>query len=286
MTRRELLPLTALAVILVITAAWWALALWPLPDETPAWLERTRLVCFGSRRDTLPSAAGWLLLIGEPLAMLGLLAVGWPGALAGALTALRRSPAGRAGAVTATLLLLWGLTAATWRVRALAGQPFDPAAGEAPAQRVDQPAPLLGLVNQHGQRLEVAALRGRPAMMVFAFAHCTTVCPIVVREALAAGRAVAGSVLVIVTLDPLRDTPARLPALAAHWELGPDEHVLSGPVADVESVLDAWGIPRSRDGATGEITHPTFVYLVDRAGNVAWQVPGRAGAITPLLGAF
>src|SRR3990172_6306176 len=58
MTRREQTALGALGFILAVTAAWWALALWPLPDAAPAWLVRTRAVCFGALRDTLPSAAG------------------------------------------------------------------------------------------------------------------------------------------------------------------------------------------------------------------------------------
>src|SRR5688500_19433216 len=63
------LALTALAAILVITAAWWALALWPAAAE-PEWLARTRAACFGSERGGLPDAGGWVLLVGEPIGML------------------------------------------------------------------------------------------------------------------------------------------------------------------------------------------------------------------------
>ena len=38
MTGRGALALSALAVILIVTAAWWALALWPLTSAAPQWL--------------------------------------------------------------------------------------------------------------------------------------------------------------------------------------------------------------------------------------------------------
>ena len=40
MTGRGALALGALAVILGVTAAWWALALWPAGDVEPEWLAR------------------------------------------------------------------------------------------------------------------------------------------------------------------------------------------------------------------------------------------------------
>jgi len=80
MTARGALALGALATILAITAAWWALALWPLAGA-PAWLARTREVCFGAAPGGLPDAGGWILLIGEPVGLVTVLAVVWGGAL-------------------------------------------------------------------------------------------------------------------------------------------------------------------------------------------------------------
>ena len=47
------IPLAALGLILLITAGWWALALWPIAVH-PGWLARTREVCFGTGLDGLP----------------------------------------------------------------------------------------------------------------------------------------------------------------------------------------------------------------------------------------
>ena len=270
MIRREHAPLAALAAILVITAAWWALALWPLPADTPAWLEQARLACFGSRRDTLPSPAGWLLLIGEPVALTAMLVIVWPRTRRHAIALM--APA----AVVA-------VAAVTMRVGSLQGEPFDPVASDPAPVRLDREAPPLALTDQHGRRVTLEDFRGRTVLVVFAFAHCATVCPVIVHDAVEATRAVAGSVLLIVTLDPWRDTPARLPAIAQRWALGPSAHVLSGAPAEVEQVIDAWEYPRRRDPSTGDLTHATFVYIVDRAGRLAWQAPGREAAMRALL---
>jgi len=278
-------PHLALAAILTITAAWWALALWPLPDAAPAWLEHARFVCFGATRDSPPSTAGWLLLIGEPVAMLSIVVAVWPRALGDAFAALRTSLPGRLAAGAMLVAIMAGITTAAVRARQPRGEPFDPTAGPT-AERLDRAPPPLGLVDQTGARVTLEAFRGSPVVVAFGYAHCVTVCPVVVREALAAQREVPGSVVLVVTLDPWRDTPARLPSLATQWELGPHASVLGGTVEEVERTLDAWEVPRTRDPATGEITHATFVYVVGRAGRLAWRAPGLAATLVPLLRAL
>ena len=285
-SRRELAAAFALFAILGITAAWWALALWPLPASSPDWLQRTRLVCFGSTRDTLPTPAGWSLLIGEPLAMLAALAIIWGPALRDGLRALARTLPGRTVLTAGTLAVLAGLVAAGVRVAsASAADRFDPTAAGAPAPRLDRPAPPLALTDQHGAAVTLAQFRGRPVVVAFAYAHCTTVCPIIVHEMTDVQQRLGqdAPALLVLTLDPWRDTPARLPTVAQSWALGADARVLSGSVEDVNRALDAWEIPRSRDTATGEVTHPTFVYIVGPDGRLVWQVPGYADAVVTAL---
>jgi cytochrome oxidase Cu insertion factor (SCO1/SenC/PrrC family) len=103
-----------------------------------------------------------------------------------------------------------------------------------------------------------------------------------VLEAQARARAPALAVLVV-TLDPWRDTPQRLGYIAESWGMSGEAHVLSGAVETVERVLDDWGIPRERDRSTGEITHPTPIYLIDREGRIAYVATGGAGVIGELV---
>ena len=65
----------------------------------------------------------------------------------------------------------------------------------------------------------------------------------------------------VVTLDPWRDTPARLHHLATHWDVAEDGFLLSGEVDAVNRVLDDWNVARQRDLQTGDVTHPPLVYV-------------------------
>lgn len=272
------LALMAMGAVLLVTIAWWALALWPV-EGNPEWLDRTRIACFNTGPDGLPDASGWMLLIGQPLGMFGFLVLVWPREVAAGLRRATRRPAGRLGLVTAMLVVVGGLAGAGVRVvsaiEARAPRTTLPevmSAAEHPRQ--DREAPALQLVDQRARRVSIESLRGRPSIVTFAFANCHDICPLVVEHARLARDAVwgvDGASLVVITLDPWRDTPARLPSLSTRWSLdGPRDHVLGGSVEEVEAVLDAWNVARTRDGATGQVAHPPLTYLLDASGRIAF----------------
>jgi protein SCO1/2 len=299
MPAHERAALLALAVLALATAAWWALALWPAPDEPPEWLARARWVCFNASASGMPSASGWLLLVGEPLGLGVALFAAFGRSLRSGLRRLGASGLGRAALAACAALVALGAAAGGTRIATLAMANASPdVAAEAAAAladaaaipRLGRPAPALGLVDQHGARLELAQLAGRPALVTFAFAHCEAVCPALVSQALAAqraararGGAASAPRLVVVTLDPWRDTPARLPALAASWRLGDDGAVLSGAPEQVNAVLDAWRVPRERDENTGQLAHPALVYVLDAEGRIAFAANGDARTLGALL---
>lgn len=286
LTRREAGALGALTVIATITAVWWALALWPLPGDAPGWLVRTRAVCFGSVHNGLPTTAGWMALIGQPVYMLATLWLISGHTVVRGVRALALVRAGRVTLGAALGLIVLGLGAAGIRV-ARAASPdatvsAPPLAGIDGVPRLHRAAPPLALVDQHGAPVRLAQFRGRPVFVTFAFAHCETVCPLIVRDVVHAQQQAAAQspAAVIVTLDPWRDPPTRLSAIAAQWGLGSDAHVLSGSVAEVERTLDAWQVGRTRNARTGDITHATLVYVLDRNGQIAFVLPGVSDART------
>jgi protein SCO1/2 len=285
MTARGALALGALAVILLVTAAWWALALWPHTSAAPQWLTRTREACFGAAPGGLPDAGGWILLLGEPVGMLSVLAVVWGSALREGLRAAAARRAGRVALAGTALAAVAGLGAAARLVAEVRGEPFSVRTGsvaeEVAAARVDDPAPNLRLVDQHGDSVILDRFRGRPVVVTFGYGHCETVCPLTVRAARDAVRRLAdqSAALVIVTLDPWRDTPARLPYLADGWELAEGMHLVGGDVATVERTLSAWRMPRVRNEATGDLSHPAIVYVVSPAARLAYALGPDSDAI-------
>lgn len=279
-----------LVLIVAITASWWALALWPLSDAAPDWLLRTRAVCFGATATRLPDAGGWILLIGQPFGMAVLLAAIWGAELKRGMTLVMANVAGQlaAGAVAAALLA--GVATVGVRVRTASLDTFDPGpgAGAQALNRLNDVAPALALIDQSGREVTLASFRGRPVLVAFAYAHCATVCPLIVSDVIGAQRQLGdkSAAVLLVTLDPWRDTPSRLPAIASHWGVAGDAHVLSGPPDAVERTLNAWRIPRTRNQKTGEISHPSMVYVVSAEGRIAYAVTGGADAISAAVRAL
>ncbi len=279
----------ALLLILVITAAWWALALWPAGAVEPTWLLRTRAACFGSVPGGLPDTGGWILLIGEPIGMLGVLLAVWGGSLRDDLRRMRSDRRWRRIMVTVVVAALVGVAALGRRVAFAAGL-RTAALGTLPGTptHVDMDASVFALIDQQGRRTSLADFQGRPVLLTFAFGHCTTVCPTIVHD-IRIARAAAGRPdvpLVIISVDPWRDTPARLPSLASEWRLGPEDRVLSGSVEEVERTLDALGVGRRRDGTNGNVDHAGTVMVLDDRGHVVWRLDGGWGRVKELLAAM
>lgn len=279
----------------MISASWWALAFWPLSSAAPEWLERTRLACFGSGIEGLPDAGGWILLVGQPLGMLLLLVLLWGDELR---TGLRRLLDHASGQITAGMTLaaiLVALTGVAVRVHDASAEPFvaDPSASLGrQLTRISDVPPELALVDQSGTTVTLDKYRGKAVLVTFAFAHCETVCPLVVhdvlttRDKLAATNSERTPAVLVVTLDPWRDTPERLPAIAKQWGMSGDAHVLSGPPEEVDLTLNRWRIPRVRNEKTGDLSHPTMVYVIGPNGRITYVVNGSPEQIFAALRAL
>jgi len=222
----------------------------------------------------LPDAAGWMMLTLAPASLLAAILVIWGGEL-GSVARAARSRAGRAILAAFALAVLveggWVVDKlqAARTAEAWTPGPLDEAPLPAAYPREARPAPDFTLLDQHGAALSLAGLRGRPVLVTFVFAHCQTMCPFIVASL---KRAVpGGTAVLLVTLDPWRDTPATLPGLAARWALPPDFHVLSSRATrDVQRVAEAWGVTSARDDKTGDIVHPGLVFVVDADGRLAY----------------
>ncbi len=277
--------MAAVLAIFVVTVAWWALALWPTTAATPEWLERTRAACFGSPPGGLPDTRGWLLLIGEPLGMVALLMVVWPGALSADIRRWHRSLAGRAVLYTLPVLVLGLLTLAVRQVAAVQRAGSPPAVEpDGVLQQFSANLDGLVLVDQHGEQQSLAALAERPALLTAAFAHCESICPTLVADLLRA-RDQSGRPelpIIVITVDPWRDTPNRLPGIANGWQLGPHDLVLSGTIDEVEQALDRWQVSRTRNLSSGDVAHVPVVFLLGD-GNITARLDGGWGGVASLL---
>lgn len=282
-------PSLTLLAILVITAGWWALALWPAGGVEPEWLVRTRAVCFGSMPGGLPGVGGWIVLIGEPLGMLGALIAVWGHALRDDLARLSGDRRWRPVLAGVALATAFGLFLTVRQVAFIAGlgvSALPVQSGSPIAVNIDATSHVL--VDQHGMRTTLADFGGQPTILTFAFGHCETICPVVVHDVRSARVAAKREdvPLVVITLDPWRDTPEHLPHIAAAWELGPNDRVLSGDIDAVQKALDALGVSRRRNERNGDIEHPGAVMVTDARGHVVSRIDGAWGKLGELIAAL
>ncbi|MDP6700487.1 MAG: SCO family protein [Candidatus Latescibacteria bacterium] len=282
MTTREsppTLPVVLLLLWAAVTMALWALAFYRAPEVTPEWLLRAQAVCFGSGETGLPDTYGWMVLALGPLSFLAGLLVALGREVRWGLAAMAGTVGGKGlMAVVLMTLLIEGVWVEGRIAEGMAVASADHAFAPVEELPLDYPrtqraAPSFSLVDQHGARVTPEGLRGQVVFLTFAFAHCKTVCPVILSNVLQASERFESSEfeVLVITLDPWRDTPRSLPTLASHWNLGDDAHVLSGPVDEVSAALDAYNVPGQRDLQTGDITHPALVYVLDRDGQIAYS---------------
>lgn len=267
-----------LGVWLASTMSLWALAFAQVHPDAPKWLSSAQAACFGTLSSGLPGAGGWVLLVFAPLSFLIGALVTWPSELREGFRRLRTVRSGRALLWIVASALIWETHWVGARIASglhMARTTFSAeSADELPPDypRSDREAPRFELVDQTGKRVSLESLRGQTVFLTFAFAHCQTVCPAIVAQSKAALQALdSGQVqLLVVTLDPWRDTPRSLPFLAGKWELPANAHVLSGAVPEVTRVLDLYQVPWKRDEKNGDIAHPALTYVIAPDGRIAY----------------
>lgn len=278
------LPL--LGVWLLGTMGLWFFAFYSMPGEAPDWVRRAQVACFGSSDNGMPNAAGWMLLILSPAALLGALFVALGGEIRSALRRLANEPSGlRLLVIIGSVVVAQG----AWVTRSIAARVQLPSSESAIDQRSAlpagyargrTPAPDFSLVDQSGAAVTLSSLRGKPVLLSFVFAHCQTVCPSLVTTINGAVSEIGPEKVVglMITLDPWRDTPGTLPGLAQRWKLPAGVSILTGAPDQVNMVLDNYGVPRDRSEKSGDVVHPALVQVISPAGEIAYSFnnPSRA----------
>ncbi|MCP5066681.1 MAG: SCO family protein [bacterium] len=243
------------------------------PTPLGAFAESFRIWCFGY--DPATGRTEWayvMAMILPQLMMAGFIAAFWWEPLRVTL----RHPRAVFFNVSAAALLVAGSAAGL----ILSGE--EAATGELPFPaeelRIANPAPQFSLVNQAGEQVELAALRGKVVLLTAVYASCPHTCPAVLARARASVSGLSKEELddlrvIGVTMDPANDSSEVLSQLASNHGLDtPVFNLVTGPVAQVEDTLDRMQIARKRDPETGVIDHVNLFLLIDRTGKLAYRL--------------
>lgn len=143
------------------------------------------------------------------------------------------------------------------------------------------------LTDQRGRSFSLAALRGEPLLVAMFYSSCTTVCPMLIAQLKRVEQALPPALrgktqVLLVSLDPERDTVARLAELArlhavdeTRWRF---TRTSESSVRELAAVLGV----RYRRMSGGEIGHSPLIAVLDRDGALALRVEGSVGDPAPL----
>ncbi len=161
--------------------------------------------------------------------------------------------------------------ATAWIVTRRAEAP--PALEQATLFDAARPVPQFELVDQAGHPFHRDSLRGQWTLMFFGFINCPDVCPTTlatladVRRLLADLPAGELPAVVLVTVDPARDTPEALGRYVAHFD---DQFLgVTGLPEAIEALTHDLGVavsigPISEDGYY-TVDHTAAIFLIDPA---------------------
>lgn len=131
----------------------------------------------------------------------------------------------------------------------------------------------LPLVDQSGRRTDWRTRRGRPQIVSMFYTSCQYICPLIIDSALAVEKGLTPAQkselgVLVISMDPARDTPDALATVAERRGLPLDRWTLAAPQPDdVRTVAGVLGI-RYRALEDGEFNHTSALVLLDRDGRI------------------
>ncbi len=142
------------------------------------------------------------------------------------------------------------------------------------------------LTDQSGQPLTLASKRGRAQLVVMFYTSCKFICPTIIDTVLDIDRKLAAAPrqrlgVLLISLDPQRDGPPALKALADKRGLDLTRWTLAQPqAADVRAIAGLLGV-RYRVLADGELNHTGVLVLLDAEGRIVARSAKTSGAVEP-----
>jgi protein SCO1/2 len=159
-----------------------------------------------------------------------------------------------------------------------------PAAAPMPKDSVYQLT--LPLTDQHGKTADWRNHRGQPQVVAMFYTSCQYICPLIVDSGKAVQHALTSAEqaklgILLISMDPKRDTPAALMAVAKQRKLDPAHWSLASPRQDdVRSAAGVLGV-RYRQLADGEFNHTSALVLLDRDGRIVTRTEKIGSVVDP-----
>jgi protein SCO1/2 len=183
------------------------------------------------------------------------------------------------------LVLALGLAAVLAGIVAYRALGGGGAAGLAAVYPEPRPLPEVALVAHDGSRFDRSRLAGHYTLLFLGYTNCPDVCPTTLVELAGARRALAAlpaalqPAVVMLSVDPARDTPAVLARYVPHFD--PTFVGVSGPDAALQAWAHALGAmyeaEPAQDGAY-RVDHSAALFLIDPSARLLAVYPATPSA--------
>jgi protein SCO1/2 len=163
---------------------------------------------------------------------------------------------------------------AVWAVPRLQPHSFYGTLMQSPSEAHD-----FTLTSHTGQRVSLRDFRGKLVLLYFGYTFCPDVCPATLSEVARAmeilGEDAGDMQLIMISVDPERDTPAKLAAYVTHFD--PSFLGVSGTPDQIAEIATLYGIyyeKKEGSAATGYLVdHTATITVVDQDGHVKLIFP-------------
>lgn len=157
-----------------------------------------------------------------------------------------------------------------------AGVLFLHGTGDTPTTATVLPAPMplpeFALTDHDGTPFGRDELRGSWQLLFFGFTHCPDICPATLQQLAVAKKRLADAgqgfpEIILVSVDPERDTPAVLADYVSHFGAG--IRGVTGSPEEIARLTAPLGIYHAKSGEEGgnySVDHSAVVLLIDESG--------------------
>jgi protein SCO1 len=162
-----------------------------------------------------------------------------------------------------------------------------PATEAAAVYAAPRPLPAFELLAHDGSRFDRARLLGHYSLLFFGFSNCPDLCPTTLAELARTERlladlpAVRRPAVVLISVDPARDTPEVLGRYVPHFD--PDFVGVTGPDAAVAVLATALGAAYQKGAETDgsyAVDHTAALFLIDPEARLVAVFPTPHAAAT------
>lgn len=140
-------------------------------------------------------------------------------------------------------------------------------------------APMTGMsiyhldarwTDQHGATRQLGDLHGQPQVIAMVYTNCGSACPLIVGDMKRLEAAFPDLGMVLVSIDPERDTPGRLLEFATGSQLSERWTLLNGGEDQLLELAAVLGV-RYRRVTENDFMHSNIITVLDASGEIVYR---------------